>query len=41
MRALDNLHPLEPSAVIFTDDCASIELMTNALLFDYVLGGDR
>jgi len=40
LRALDNLHPLEPSEVVFTDDRASIELMTNALLFDYVLGGD-
>jgi predicted membrane-bound spermidine synthase len=41
VRAVDNLHPLEPSEVIFTDDRASIELMTNALLFDYVLGGGR
>ncbi len=41
LRAIDNLHPLEPSKVIFTDDRASIELMTNALLFDYILGGDR
>ncbi len=37
-RALENLHPVEPSGVVFTDDRASIELMTNALLFDYVLG---
>jgi predicted membrane-bound spermidine synthase len=39
-KAIDNLHPIEPSEVIFTDDRASIELMTNALLFDYLLGGD-
>jgi predicted membrane-bound spermidine synthase len=37
LRAVDNLHPVEPSEIIFTDDRASIELMTNALLFDYLL----
>ena len=37
-RAVENLRPTEPSDVVFTDDRASIELMTNALLFDYVLG---
>ena len=41
LRAIDNLHPVEPSGVVFTDDRASIELMTNRLLFDYVLGGGR
>lgn len=40
-RAVNNLHPVEPSEIVFTDDRASIELMTNALLFDYVLGGGR
>jgi len=39
-RALDNLHIIEPGTTIFTDDRASIELMTNALLFDYILRGD-
>ncbi len=39
LQAVENLHPVEPNGVIFTDDRASIELMTNALLFDYVLGG--
>lgn len=39
VRALDNLRPTEPSDVVFTDDQASIELMTNALLFDFVLQG--
>ena len=38
-RAIENLRPAEPSDVVFTDDRASIELMTNALLFDFVLGG--
>jgi predicted membrane-bound spermidine synthase len=41
LRAIENLHPIEPSDVVFTDDRASIELMTNALLFDYLLGGGR
>ena len=40
LRAVENLHPMEPGRTIFTDDRASIELMTNALLFDYVLGGE-
>lgn len=38
-RAVENLHPIQPGDVVFTDDRASIELMTNALLFDYVWGG--
>jgi spermidine synthase len=41
LDAIDNLHPTEPSQVIFTDDRASIELMTNALLFDFILGGGQ
>jgi hypothetical protein len=41
LNALDNLHPTEPSDVIFTDDRASIEWMTNALLFDFILGGGK
>jgi spermidine synthase len=41
LNAIDNLHPTEPSRVVFTDDRASIELMTNALLFDFILGGDQ
>jgi len=39
LRAVDNLRPTEPGPVIFTDDQASIELMTNALLFDFIRGG--
>jgi hypothetical protein len=35
------LHATEPSQVVFTDDRASIELMTNALLFDFILGGGQ
>ena len=39
LRAIDNLHPIEPSGPVFTDDRASIELLTNALLLDYMLKG--
>ncbi len=31
-----NLRPTKPGPVIFTDDRAAIELMTNALVFDFV-----
>lgn len=39
LDAVHNLRPTEPGEVVFTDDRASIELMTNALLFDFILGG--
>ena len=39
LEAVANLRPTQPSAVVFTDDRAAIELMTNALVFDFVLGG--
>jgi len=38
-RAVENLRPTQPGDIVFTDDRASIELVTNGLLFDYVLGG--
>jgi predicted membrane-bound spermidine synthase len=41
LNAVDNRHPTEPSDVVFTDDRASIEWMTNALLFDFILGGGK
>jgi predicted membrane-bound spermidine synthase len=41
LRAIDNLHPTQLGGVVFTDDRASIELMTNALLFDFILGGGQ
>jgi len=41
LNAIDNLHPTEPSDVVFTDDRASIEWMTNALLFNFILGGGK
>ncbi len=41
LRAVENLRPAEPSDVVFTDDRASIELMTNALLFDFIREGAR
>jgi spermidine synthase len=36
-RAVENLHPIEPGAVVFTDDRAAIELMTNALVIEFAL----
>jgi hypothetical protein len=41
LDAIDNLHPIQPSQMVFTDNRAPIELMTNALLFDFILGGDQ
>jgi predicted membrane-bound spermidine synthase len=38
-QAAANLRSTRPGDVIFTDDRAAIELMTNALLFDFVLKG--
>ena len=38
-QAVANLRPTQPSNVIFTDDRAAIELMTNALVIDFVLEG--
>jgi predicted membrane-bound spermidine synthase len=40
LQAAANLRPTQPGTVIFTDDRAAIEWMTNALLFDFVLKGD-
>jgi predicted membrane-bound spermidine synthase len=39
VTAIENLYPIQPSDVIFTDDRAAIEWVTNALVLDYVLGG--
>ncbi|MCP4538372.1 MAG: spermine synthase [Chloroflexi bacterium] len=41
LTAAANLRPTEPSTVIFTDDRAAIELITNALVFDYILKGNQ
>ena len=40
LQAMANLRPTQPGTVIFTDDRAAIELMTNALVFNYILRGD-
>jgi spermidine synthase len=40
-RAIKNLHPIEPGPVVFTDDRAAIELMTNALVIEFVLRNIR
>jgi predicted membrane-bound spermidine synthase len=40
-RAVENLRAIQPSRVVFTDDRAAIELMTNALVLRFVLEGDR
>ena len=39
LQALANLRPTQPGEVVFTDDRAAIELMTNALIVDFVLKG--
>ncbi|MDY7075510.1 MAG: fused MFS/spermidine synthase, partial [Chloroflexota bacterium] len=36
LLAVANLRPTEPRQVVFTDDRAAIEWMTNALVFDFV-----
>ena len=38
LNAIDNLHPTEPGRVVFTDDRASIEWLTNVLVIDFILG---
>ncbi len=37
LDGIQNLHPLEASPVVFTDDRAAIEWMTNALVVEYIL----
>ena len=37
LQAAANLRPTEPGPVVFTDDRAAIEWMTNALVFDFIL----
>jgi predicted membrane-bound spermidine synthase len=39
LQAAANLRATRPGKVIFTDDRAAIELMTNALVFDFMLKG--
>ena len=34
-RAIKRLHEIEPGEVVFTDDRAAIELMTNALVIEF------
>ncbi|MBN1260567.1 MAG: fused MFS/spermidine synthase [Anaerolineae bacterium] len=38
-RALENLTSVTPGALVFTDDHAPVELLTDALVLHYVLGG--
>ncbi len=40
-RAVENLRAVQPGRVVFTDDRAAIELMTNALVFNFILEGER
>ncbi len=40
LQAAANLRPTQPGKVIFTDDRAAIEWMTNALVFDFILQGE-
>jgi predicted membrane-bound spermidine synthase len=39
LNAVANVRPIQPSQAIFTDDRPAIELMTNALVLDFVLKG--
>jgi len=41
LRAMASLRPTQPGHVIFTDDRAAIELMTNAVVLDFFLRGIR
>jgi spermidine synthase len=41
LRAMANLRPTQPSHVVFADDRAAIELMTNAVVLDFFLRGIR
>jgi spermidine synthase len=36
LRAIENLHSIQPGPVVFTDDRAAIELMTNALVIRFI-----
>ena len=40
LQAAANLRPTQPGDVIFTDDRAAIELMTNALILSFALKGE-
>jgi spermidine synthase len=40
LQAVANLHPVQPASIVFTDDRAAIELMTNALVLNYFLEGE-
>jgi spermidine synthase len=39
-QALENLRTTPPGEIVFTDDRAAIEWMTNALVFEFVLKGE-
>lgn len=41
LNAAANLRPTRPGPVVFTDDRAAIEWMTNAVVLDFVLKGER
>jgi spermidine synthase len=40
LQAIENLRATPPSTVVFTDDRAAIEWMTNALVFEFALRGE-
>jgi spermidine synthase len=40
LQAVENLRPTPSSSVVFTDDRAAIEWMTNALVFEFALQGE-
>jgi predicted membrane-bound spermidine synthase len=39
-RAIENLQPTPESTVVFTDDRAPIEMITNAMAIEFILGAD-
>ncbi len=39
-RAIDNLQPTPLSDTVFTDDWAPIEMLTNAMVIQFILGGE-
>jgi spermidine synthase len=41
LDAATNLRPTQPGPIVFSDDRAAIEWMTNALVLDYVLKGNQ
>jgi spermidine synthase len=37
-QALQHIHPMDPTALVFTDDNAPVERLTNAIMLDFLFG---